>query len=91
MTTTLANVIALLLSSCLLNHVQSFSTRLPHARLSIATKMASESNEMASLWRDRVEYIDLSSSNAEPSATARNLPLFLLGKLLNNHFIETIK
>lgn len=30
------------------------------------------------LWKERVEYIDLSINNVEPSPTARTLPLFLL-------------
>jgi len=32
-----------------------------------------------SLWSERVEYVDLSSTQTEPSPTARPLPLFLLG------------
>ena len=43
------------------------------------TRLHSTPTDESSLWKDRVEFVDLSSAPLEPSSTARPLPLFLLG------------
>lgn len=42
-------------------------------------RLYSTPTDESSLWKDRVEFVDLASVPLEPSPTARPLPLFLLG------------
>ena len=55
--------------------------------LSSSLSMLSDSTAVRSLWSERVEYVDLSAADGEPSKTARSLPLFTLGSAFYPHGI----
>ena len=67
--------------------VGTFGLRVPPAvrvrglgvRMSSEEGSSSSSSSSTSLWRERVEFVDLSSQAMPLSETARPLPLFLLG------------
>ena len=45
-------------------------------------RLYAEQVDKDDLWYDRIQYVDL-NANVEPSATARPMPLFLLGKVIH--------
>ena len=42
-------------------------------------RMADKDGKGSSLWRERVEFVDLSAAQVAPSSNSREMPLFLLG------------